>query len=276
VAILEKEPPPLSAIVPVELNRIVAKALRKNRDERYQTIKDLHLDLKALKQELELQVAVAAKVGQAAERPSRIQPARVSKQAKPLAIVLLYKRKAQPDEQLLRTLESHLTALGHDVFIDRHLKIGVEWAQAIESRIRSADAVVALLSDAAAGSEMLEYELETASDEWRAHGKPRILPVRIGSAKPLGGVAGAICERLNYCLWHGPEDNNATIGEIVSALTEPAKPKSAEILLEPVGGAVPPGSPFYIERATDAEFLQAIKASESIILIKGPRQMGKT
>ena len=52
----EKEPQPLarySREVPAELERVVSKALRKNRDERYQTIKDFVLDLKSLKQELE-------------------------------------------------------------------------------------------------------------------------------------------------------------------------------------------------------------------------------
>ena len=55
-AILDKEPSPLARYapeVPVELERIVAKAMRKDREERYQTIKDLHVDLKGLKQELE-------------------------------------------------------------------------------------------------------------------------------------------------------------------------------------------------------------------------------
>jgi serine/threonine protein kinase/Tfp pilus assembly protein PilF len=54
----EREPQPLarySSEVPVELERIVSKALRKNRDERYQTIKDMLLDLKTLKQELEFE-----------------------------------------------------------------------------------------------------------------------------------------------------------------------------------------------------------------------------
>ncbi|HEV8369889.1 MAG TPA: protein kinase [Pyrinomonadaceae bacterium] len=41
--------------VPAELQRIVAKALRKNRDERYQTTKDLLLDLQSLKHELEFE-----------------------------------------------------------------------------------------------------------------------------------------------------------------------------------------------------------------------------
>jgi serine/threonine-protein kinase len=54
----DEEPQPLarySRAVPVELERIVSKALRKNRDERYQTVKDLLLDLQSLKQELEFE-----------------------------------------------------------------------------------------------------------------------------------------------------------------------------------------------------------------------------
>ena len=55
VSILEKEPPPLDEYapeVPAEFQRIISKALRKDREERYQTIKDLLIDLKILKEEL--------------------------------------------------------------------------------------------------------------------------------------------------------------------------------------------------------------------------------
>ena len=55
-AILDKDPPPLARFAPdapEALLRIIAKALRKDREERYQTIKDLLIDLKDLKQELE-------------------------------------------------------------------------------------------------------------------------------------------------------------------------------------------------------------------------------
>ncbi|MDQ3172481.1 MAG: serine/threonine protein kinase [Acidobacteriota bacterium] len=55
VSILEKEPPPLDEYapeVPAEFQRIISKALRKDREERYQTIKDLLIDLKTLKEEL--------------------------------------------------------------------------------------------------------------------------------------------------------------------------------------------------------------------------------
>lgn len=45
---------------------------------------------------------------------------------------------------------------------------------------------------------------------------------------------------------------------------------------EPIGGAVPLQSPYYVERAADVEVQTAIKRCESIVLIKGPRQIGKT
>jgi Tol biopolymer transport system component len=53
-AILRDEPPPLTVHLPDaprELARIVGKALRKDREDRYQTVKDLLLDLKSLRQE---------------------------------------------------------------------------------------------------------------------------------------------------------------------------------------------------------------------------------
>jgi eukaryotic-like serine/threonine-protein kinase len=55
-SILKTEPPPLSTVVPeapAELSRIVDKALRKDREERYQVVKDLLLDLKVLKEDLD-------------------------------------------------------------------------------------------------------------------------------------------------------------------------------------------------------------------------------
>ncbi|MCM3869937.1 MAG: serine/threonine-protein kinase, partial [Pyrinomonadaceae bacterium] len=56
VSILDREPLPLSRYLPdlpPELHRIVSKALRKDREERYQVVKDLFIDLKSLRQELE-------------------------------------------------------------------------------------------------------------------------------------------------------------------------------------------------------------------------------
>jgi serine/threonine protein kinase/pimeloyl-ACP methyl ester carboxylesterase/tetratricopeptide (TPR) repeat protein len=58
VAILESEPPPLATFAPdtpAELQRIVRKALAKDRDSRYQTARDLMIDLKSLRRDLDLQ-----------------------------------------------------------------------------------------------------------------------------------------------------------------------------------------------------------------------------
>ncbi|MEW6209127.1 MAG: protein kinase [Acidobacteriota bacterium] len=58
VSILEKDPPPLSEYAPetpAELQRIVSKALRKDREERYQAIREMLIDLKDLRQETALQ-----------------------------------------------------------------------------------------------------------------------------------------------------------------------------------------------------------------------------
>ena len=57
----DKEHAPLARFarqVPAELERIVDKALRKNREERYQTIKDMHLDLKNLKHRLDFDAEI--------------------------------------------------------------------------------------------------------------------------------------------------------------------------------------------------------------------------
>jgi hypothetical protein len=46
--------------------------------------------------------------------------------------------------------------------------------------------------------------------------------------------------------------------------------------LETVGGAVPLASPFYLPRPADDEFMAAIERQDSIVSVKGARQMGKT
>jgi serine/threonine protein kinase/Flp pilus assembly protein TadD len=61
-AILKEEPPPLSDFVehvPVRLQEIVSRALRKDRDERYPTAREMLEDLRTLKQDLEFELKLA-------------------------------------------------------------------------------------------------------------------------------------------------------------------------------------------------------------------------
>jgi serine/threonine protein kinase len=62
VQILEKDPVPLSQVtkepVPAELERIVSKAMAKDPDERYQTAKDMLIDLRHLKKQLDFKAEI--------------------------------------------------------------------------------------------------------------------------------------------------------------------------------------------------------------------------
>ena len=93
-AILTFHPPPLASEVhglPPALERVVAKALRKDREERYQGVRDLLVDLKDLKQEVETAARESAAELSAevasAPRPKRKRktsgPARAAKIARP-------------------------------------------------------------------------------------------------------------------------------------------------------------------------------------------------
>ncbi len=73
VSILEKEPAPLGRQAPqspAELQRIVRKALAKDRDDRYQTVRDLLIDLKNLRRELALQSEIGQSVSPTFESSS--------------------------------------------------------------------------------------------------------------------------------------------------------------------------------------------------------------
>lgn len=192
-------------------------------------------------------------------------------------IALLYKRHAQPDEQILAMLETELRAQGFEVFIDRHMSIGVEWAQEIERQVRSADAVIPLLSAASITSEMLTYEVQTANEAaQKQNGKPRLLPIRVNFEGALPDALASILNPIQYAAWSTPQDNQRLAHEILASIRNPPSPPVDTRKLEPIGGAVPLDSRFYIVRPTDDEFLAAIERHDSIVLVKGARQMGKT
>lgn len=80
------------------------------------------------------------------------------------------------------------------------------------------------------------------------------------------------------------EATRALVQEIMSnARPDPAPPPAPRCSaggslppLEPEGGAVPLDSPFYLKRPADAAFLAALTRGDSIVLVKGARQIGKT
>jgi len=85
-AILKTEPTSLSRVlpgVPPELTRIVTKCLKKDREERYQVVKDLWLDLKALKQDLEFQQKVNGETATAVSAVAGAESTTILAEARP-------------------------------------------------------------------------------------------------------------------------------------------------------------------------------------------------
>jgi hypothetical protein len=222
-------------------------------------------------------------------------------------VALLYRRGTQADEQLVKFLETQLTQNGYQVFMDKHLTMGVDWAREIEGRIRSADAVIPLLSGESIHSEMLGFEIESAHEASQLNeGKPRLLPVRVNYTGPLPEPLSSILDPVQYFLWEGEQDNLGLVTELSEALkqvpkaeAEPAPKQTGAApaqqvtiqnqtqaerstgqprpsALEALGGAVPLDSDFYITRPADTDLRSAITKRDSIVLIKGARQMGKT
>jgi class 3 adenylate cyclase len=193
-------------------------------------------------------------------------------------VVLLYTRNSRPDDHVLRVIEDGLRAQGHDVFVDRHLSIGMEWAKEIEHRVRTADAVIPLLSAASVHSEMLAYEVQIAHEAAQHEPlRPRILPVRVAFEESLPDPIGSILAPLHHTLWAGNYDDRRLVEQLQRTLHSPST-SAADVKPppEPPGGVVPLDSKYYVLRPTDGAFLDALERRDSIVLLKGARQMGKT
>jgi len=74
-----------------------------------------------------------------------------------------------------------------------------------------------------------------------------------------------------------PEEVTALYREALRGTpVEGAEVRSDQIEEEPEGGAVPVYSRLYVARPTDGEFHAALARGDGIVLVKGPRQIGKT
>jgi nucleotide-binding universal stress UspA family protein len=195
-------------------------------------------------------------------------------------VMLAYKRDVEPDKEILQLLERELAQAGYEVFIDRNLRIGVVWAQEIAKQIRESYAIIPLISSQSIQSEMLGFEIQEASEAAEKQGgQPYILPVRIDYQEALPKHFPGGLDRINYFLWKSEEDSPKLIENIIDALDNPSNQSGnnvKSVKFEPAGGAVALDSKFYVERHTDKEFTEAIQRRDSIVLVKGARQIGKT
>jgi DNA-binding winged helix-turn-helix (wHTH) protein len=73
---------------------------------------------------------------------------------------------------------------------------------------------------------------------------------------------------------NNPQDKS--VSHVNSHPTQNASGATLPELIEPAGGALPLNSPLYIKRPPDEEFFSSIVRYDSIVLVKGARQVGKT
>jgi hypothetical protein len=256
------------------LNGIILKACAADARDRYQTADDMHAALASLQERCGVEPGEISPLGLPVWRGT----------ARQRRVTILYKAGTKQDKRLVKFLQTRLLAQGIDVFFDQRLTVGVQWARDIEDRIASADAVVILLSLASVQCEMLAYELEMADHAaQRQKGRPARLPVRVEFNGPWPEAMRPFLDPLESFSWEGAEDDDRLVEKIIrsleTTLKEPA-PNARPIIrtprIEPAGGAVDLGSEFYIVRPTDEGFRDAITRWDSIVLVKGARQMGKT
>ena len=98
-AIGNEEPEPITALrvgVPTELDRVVSKAMAKGRDERYQHVDEMLVDLRALRKQIEsgksavLKTAVGQETPQAAAKPRRAMAVPLSAAGLLILLVLAF------------------------------------------------------------------------------------------------------------------------------------------------------------------------------------------
>lgn len=218
--------------------------------------------------------------------------------------IFISHRAISDDLELARTLRKSLQNKGHSVFLaGDSLQLGDRWPERIAAELRKADALLLLLSEAAAASEMVIEEVRQARDLRFKTQKPKILPIRLGvpAGAPLPYDLAAYLGRLQQISWMGNDDTPRLMDQLDFALEHIDAPsledeEETEELERPPswnqsapnntwkpedGPLHPPGAPYssqwyaprlHAERDAHAYLQQA----GSPVVVVGPYQIGKS
>lgn len=223
-------------------------------------------------------------------------------------------RHTKPDEDLAHFLEKFLGKHDHNVFLDTQIQLGTEWVKEIERQIKSSDFFIVLLSKESILSDMVRQEVKLAHELVKKRGdRFTILPIRVDFTGELPYDLGAYLDRIQYALWRKEENFKDIAQQVLTAIEkheqlplkkEPVEPgeddvSSAEMqglfdvtdaigaplpaadprmipLVEMETGTVKLDSPFYVKRKADREIIGQIQKKGTTVIVKGPRQMGKS
>ncbi|MGI8897883.1 MAG: protein kinase domain-containing protein [Pyrinomonadaceae bacterium] len=219
--ILQKEPAPLTRYtkeVPAELERIVAKTLTKNREERYQTGKDLLVDLRNLKRKLEVDAEIdrtapselrsvaSTSVGQdmpATHSGNALATAQTSAAPAPSSAEYIVSGiKQHKLAAAVAVLAMVLGAFGLVAYLQtRNTEVAIESIAVLPFQNRSAETDTEYLSDGLAESliyrlsQLPNLRVSPTSSVFRYKGK-EIDPVKVGQELGVNAVlSGRIVQR---------------------------------------------------------------------------------
>ena len=210
-----------------------------------------------------------------------------------MAEVFISYRHVDPDQRLAAELSTYLTQKTVSHFVDKEIRIGEEWVEVIERELKAAKSLIVLLSAHSILSDMVRQEIKLAH-QW----KKQIFPVRVDYEGALPYDLGAYLDPIQYKLWRTGEPFAPICGAILESIRtgsvrsdlEPA-PEALRRLAEVTGlsgaplpkadprletGALQLNSPFYVRRCADENVERLVTQSGDTILIRGPRQVGKT
>jgi hypothetical protein len=226
-------------------------------------------------------------------------PALLLKSKDYVSQVFLSYRHVPRDEELAEGLCAYLQARGLPVFIDKRMLVGTKWVEEIDRQLRASDAFVVLLSEDSIRSDMVRQEIQTAHQLQR-DGKMAIFPVRVDFHGDLPYDLGGYLNHIQYALWH-PGDSQEELfallhraitgstalpvtpsedPNVISSTTRsvasgaPLPAADPRIVLET--GTIRLDSPFYVRRREDGIVERCLEQAGSTIVIKGPRQSGKS
>lgn len=213
-------------------------------------------------------------------------------------IFISYKRDSEDDEWVAAQVHDALRGR-HEVFIDRDIPFGEDWAARINDELQRADFLVVFLSEKSVASEMVCGEVERAYHLARERaGRPAIIPVRLAYRGAFNYPLNVYVGRRHAAHWAGAADTPRLVEQLLRAVEggepvaggpetpagpdagfappPPQAPAAGAFRLEMPKGTMALGSKFYVTRKADFTALDAIARPGCTLAIEGPRQMGKS
>ncbi len=213
--------------------------------------------------------------------------------------VFISYRHQSTDQKLAEILADSLLKKDCSVFIDTTIEWGTDWAKTIYENLERADYFVVLLSREATTSEMVVEEIARARELLKKNsGRPVILPIRVcyPFSEPLPYHVNAFLRTTQQQIWKSDDDTSKIVDLLNNRVAErvawegelpvheqagPNKTKRDEPSpffdprVEP-GGALDVDDDIYMVRSIDEETLLKLRKPRGFVVVRGPRQIGKT